>query len=92
MTLLTPEDDLDILGYAMPTWSSRYRDMFRCEMCLDQDRNEIRFPARFLRAPFSLAEPSVAELCIKQCEGFLTQPIIQEGLFDDTHQFSNTDQ
>jgi len=61
------------LSYSKPAYSNRYRDIFRCEIHYDQDRNEVRFPARFLDAPFSLAEPSVTELCIQQCEDLLRQ-------------------
>lgn len=61
------------LVYPKPACAHRHRDLFRCKIHYDQDRNEIRFPARFLDIPFSLAEPSVAELCIQQCEDLLKQ-------------------
>jgi AraC-like DNA-binding protein len=61
------------LGYSQPRCASRYRDLFRCKIHFDQDCNEVRFPARFLDMPFSLAEPSVTELCIQQCEDLLKQ-------------------
>lgn len=57
--------------YSKPACAQRYKDLFACPIHYDQDRNEVRFPARFLDTPFSLAEPSVAELCIQQCEELL---------------------
>jgi len=71
------------LSYSKPSYSARYRDLFRCEINYDQDCNEIRFPTRFLDVPFSLAEPSVTELCIHQCEDLLKQMDVRQDIVSD---------
>lgn len=60
-----------------------YRDLLRCDVNFGGPANELRFPARYLDAPFSLAEESVAELCAHQCEELLREMSSEHDIVDD---------
>lgn len=69
--------------YPKPKWSQMYTDMLGCEVRFDANKNEIRFPSEYLDMPFSLAEPSVADLCTHQCEEILRQMDARPDIVDD---------
>ena len=69
--------------YPQPAWSDMYTDLLGCAVVFDADKNEIRFPAEYLDMPFSLAEPSVAELCTQQCDEILRQMDTRPDVVDD---------
>ena len=59
--------------YPEPTYAKRYAELLGCEVQFEQPVNELRFPAKILDIPFSMAEESVAELCASQCEHVMRQ-------------------
>lgn len=60
-----------------------YQELLRCDVQFGSAANELRFPAKYLDAPFSLAEESVAELCAHQCEELLLQMSSEQDIVDD---------
>jgi len=60
-----------------------YRELLRCDVQFGAQANELRFPAKFLDAPFSFAEESVAELCAQQCEEILREMSSEHDIVDD---------
>lgn len=77
------EFDLARVTFPEPRSSNIYRDLLRCDIRFGEPVNELRFPAKFLDIPFSLAEESVAELCAHQCEEILREMSSEHDIVDD---------
>lgn len=60
-----------------------YRELLRCQVDFGSAVNELRFPAKCLDVPFSLAEESVAEMCAHQCEEILVEMSSEHDIVDD---------
>lgn len=74
------------LGYADPGHGDRYREIFQCRLCFDDERTLFRFPASYKFVPTATGHPQVAELCRRQCQEMMTKSRSSDPLINEVRQ------
>ena len=54
-----------------PDYVASYHEVFDCPVHFDADRNELRFPAAWLKRPVESANQTMADVCWAMCERLL---------------------
>ena len=57
--------------FPAPDYESTYREAFGCRYFFDAERNELRFPAKWLAHPIASANQTMADVCTAMCERLL---------------------
>lgn len=59
------------LDFPEPAYEKTYREVFPWPYEFDAERNEVRFPAKWLTYPISTANQPMADVCTAMCERLL---------------------
>jgi len=57
--------------FPAPAYVATYREVFQCACRFDADRNELRFPAKWLQHPIASANKTMVDVCTAMCERLL---------------------
>lgn len=73
--LLGPDVDFSIaevhFDFPPPSYVDTFHDVFDCAVYFNAERNELRFPARWLDFPVASANRTMADVCTAMCERLL---------------------
>ena len=58
-------------AFPKPDYEPSYREAFQCPYEFDAERNELQFPARWLKQPIASANQTMADVCTAMCERLL---------------------
>jgi AraC-like DNA-binding protein len=57
--------------FPAPNYQATFAEVFKCPITFSADRNELRFPAAWLRRPIASANRTLADVCTAMCERLL---------------------
>lgn len=74
------------LAYPAPAHATAYGEIFDCPVLFGQDRDEVRFAARWLAEPMLFADPITNAMAREICEKSLAEVARSEGIAHDIRQ------
>jgi AraC-like DNA-binding protein len=57
--------------FPAPRYEAAFHEVFACKISFEAERNELRFPAGWLRLPVASANQTLAEVCTAMCDRLL---------------------
>lgn len=73
--LLGPEVDTSgakvCFDFPAPDYEQTFHEVFACNVSFEAERNELRFPAAWLRLPVATANQTLADVCTAMCDRLL---------------------
>jgi AraC-like DNA-binding protein len=57
--------------FPAPAYRATFDEVFSCRVIFDAERNELRFPAAWLKRPVASANKTMADVCTAMCERLL---------------------